>query len=77
MEEILKTIIENLVNNKEEVTIEKAQEENKDIYKIKVNKEEMGKVIGKQGRIAQAIRTITKSLGAKEQKRVEVEFVDD
>ncbi len=77
MEEILKTIIENLVNNKEEVTIEKAQEENKDIYKIKVNKEEMGKVIGKQGRIAQAIRTIAKSLGAKEQKRVEVEFVDD
>ncbi len=77
MEEILRTIIENLVDNKEEVTIEKVQEENKDIYKIKVNKEEMGKVIGKQGRIAQAIRTITKSLGAKEQKRVEVEFVDD
>lgn len=77
MEEILRTIIENLVENKEEVTIEKVQEENKDIYKIKVNKEEMGKVIGKQGRIAQAIRTIAKSLGAKEQKRVEVEFVDD
>ena len=77
MEEILRTIIENLVDKKEEVTIEKTQEENKDIYKIKVNKEEMGKVIGKQGRIAQAIRTIAKSLGAKEQKRVEVEFVDD
>ena len=77
MEEILRTIVENLVENKEEVTIEKAQDENKDIYKIKVNKEEMGKVIGKQGRIAQAIRTIAKSLGAKEQKRVEVEFIDD
>ena len=46
MEEILKTIIENLVENKEEVTIEKVQEDNKEIYKIKVNKEEMGKVIG-------------------------------
>ena len=77
MEEILKIIVENLVEKKDEITIEKVQEEYKEVYKIKVNKEEVGKVIGKQGRIAQAIRTIAKSLGAKEQKRVDVEFVDD
>ena len=76
MEEILKTIIENLVEKKEEMTIEKIQEEQKEIYRIKVAKEEMGKVIGKQGKMAQAIRTIAKSLGAKAQKRIEIEFVD-
>ena len=76
MEEILKTIIENLVDNKEAVSIEKVEGDFKDIYKIKVDKDEMGKVIGRQGKIAQAIRTIVKSLGAKEKKRIDVEFVD-
>ena len=76
MEEILKTIIENLVDNKEAISIEKVEGDFKDIYKVKVDKDEMGKVIGKQGKIAQAIRTIVKSLGAKEKKRIDVEFVD-
>ena len=75
MEEILRTIIENLVDNKEEVTIEKVQEENKDIYKIKVNKEEMGKVIGKQGRIAKSIRTVMKAMASKENKKATIEFI--
>ncbi len=76
MEEILKTIIENLVDNKEAISIEKVEEDFKDVYKVKVDKDEMGKVIGRQGKIAQAIRTIVKSLGAKEKKRIDVEFVD-
>ena len=76
MEEILKTIIENLVDNKEAISIEKVEEDYKEIYKVKVDQNEMGRIIGKQGKIAQAIRTIIKSLGAKEQKKVEVEFVD-
>ena len=76
MEEILKAIIENLVENKEAVSIEKVQEDYKEIYKIKVDQSEMGKVIGRQGKIAQAIRTIAKSLGAKDKKKIDVEFVD-
>lgn len=76
MEEILRTIIENLVDNKEAISIEKVEEDYKEIYKVKVDQNEMGRIIGKQGKIAQAIRTIIKSLGAKEQKKVEVEFVD-
>ena len=76
MEEILRTIIENLVDNKEAISIEKVEEDYKEIYKVKVDQSEMGRIIGKQGKIAQAIRTIIKSLGAKEQKKVEVEFVD-
>ena len=76
MEEILKAIIENLEENKEAVSIEKVQEDYKEIYKIKVDQSEMGKVIGRQGKIAQAIRTIAKSLGAKDKKKIDVEFVD-
>ena len=76
MEEILKTIIENLVDNKEAISIEKVGGDFKDVYKIKVDQSEMGKIIGKQGKIAQAIRTIAKSLGAKDKKRIDVEFVD-
>ena len=76
MEEILRTIIENLVDNKEAISIEKVEEDYKEIYKVKVDQNEMGRIIGKQGKIAQAIRTIIKSLVAKEQKKVEVEFVD-
>lgn len=76
MQDILQTIIENLVDNKEAISIEKTEEDYKEVYKIKVEQSEMGKVIGKQGKIAQSIRTIAKSLGAKEHKKVEVEFVD-
>ena len=76
MEEILRTIIENLVDNKDAVSIEKVEGDFKDIYKVKVDKDEMGKVIGRQGKIAQAIRTIVKSLGAKEKTRIDVEFVE-
>lgn len=76
MQDILQTIIENLVDNREAVSIEKIEEDYKEIYKVKVAPEEMGKVIGKQGKIAGAIRTILKSLGAKEHKKIDVEFVD-
>ena len=43
---------------------------------IKVEKEDMGKIIGKQGKVAQAIRTLIKSIGAKEKKKIVVKFVE-
>lgn len=76
MEAILKIMIEELVENKEAVSIEKSEQDGKEIYSVKVDSSEMGKVIGKQGKIAQSIRTIMKALGSKEHKRVNVEFVD-
>ena len=77
MEEILKLIITSLVDNKEAVEIEKTEKGDKEVYQVKVDSSEMGKIIGKQGKIAHSIRTIAKSVGmAKENKRVEVEFVD-
>ena len=58
MEEILKVIISNLVDNKEAVSIEKNEVDGREIYKVKVAQDEMGKIIGRQGKIAQSIRTI-------------------
>ena len=45
------------------------------IFEVRVAQEDMGKVIGKEGRIAQAIRTIMKALAAKESKKVSIEFI--
>ena len=78
MEDVLKVIVENLVENKDAIKIVREDKDNGFIkFKVTVAQDEMGKVIGKQGKIAHSIRTIAKSVGmAKENKRVEVEFVD-
>ena len=76
MEETLRIMIENLVDNKDEVEITSEESGNSVNYKVKVNKDEMGKVIGRQGKIAHSIRTVMKAVGNKEQKKVEVEFLD-
>ncbi len=76
MKEILETIILNLVDDKEQVTISSKEEENTITFEVKVANSDMGKVIGKQGKIAKAIRTVMKSLAAKEHKKVIIEFVD-
>lgn len=76
MKEIIETIILNLVDNKEAVSVNEVQGEKSIVYEVKVANEDMGKVIGKQGRLAKSIRTVVKSIGAREQKKVTVEFID-
>lgn len=73
MEEVLKTILEHLVENKKAISIKLRQEEGRDIYTIKVAEDEMGKIVGRQGRVIKAIRGISKALGAKEGRKVEIE----
>ena len=75
--EILKTIIENLVENKEEVKITRIDDEKGILLKVKVAQDDMGKVIGKQGKVARAIRTIMKSVTSNEQKNVGVIFEEE
>ena len=75
MEEFLKIVISNLVDNKEAVEITKKENEKITTFEVKVAKEDMGKVIGKQGRLAKAIRTVMKSISSKEHKKVLVEFI--
>ncbi len=75
MEETLKIIISNLVDNKDAVEITKKEDEKTTTFEVKVAKEDMGKVIGRQGRLAKSIRTVMKSFGSKEHKKVFVEFI--
>ena len=76
MKEILETIILNLVENKDKVTISPKEEENTLTFEVKVAESDMGKVIGKQGRIAKAIRSVVKAAAAKEDKKVIVDIMD-
>ncbi len=75
MKEIVEIIILNLVDNKEAVEINEIQGEKTIVFEVKVAEEDMGKVIGKQGRLAKSIRTLVKAVASKEQKKVTVEFV--
>lgn len=75
MKEILKTIILNLVDDKEAVQINEVEGEKSIVFEVKVAENDMGKVIGKQGRLAKSIRTVMKSVAGKEHKKVSVEFI--
>lgn len=75
MKELLETIIKNLVEDQAAVTINEVEGEKSIILEVKVAEADMGKVIGKEGRVAKAIRTVVKAIAAKEQKRVTIEFI--
>ena len=78
MKDVLELIITNLVDNKEEVSIEEINNNEKSVdFKVKVASTDMGKIIGKQGRVAKSIRTVMKSVAGKEGKKVNVEFVEE
>ena len=76
MKQVLETIIRNIVENQEAVSINEKKEADKITYEVKVDNKDMGRVIGKQGKVANSIRTLMKALGAKDKKRVNVDFLD-
>jgi len=75
MRELVEIIVKALVDNPEEVNITEKQEENVTLIEIRVADGDMGKVIGKQGRIAKAIRALVKAASSKEEKKVIVDIV--
>lgn len=76
VKEILECIIKNLVEDELSVSIEEVAQDSEIKYEIRVNEKDMGKVIGKKGKIAQSIRTVMKAVAAKENKKVRLEFID-
>lgn len=76
MKEVLETLIKSLVDEPEKVTIKEKEDAKFVSYEVKVAKEDMGKVIGKQGKMAKAIRTLMKSIATKENKKINIEFLD-
>lgn len=75
MRELVEIIAKALVDSPEFVQVNEVLGEQSVILELKVAPEDMGKVIGKQGRIAKAIRTVVKAAATKENKRVVVEIV--
>lgn len=76
MKDILEVIIKNLVDNPDEVSITEKNEPKNICFEVRVAKNDMGKVIGKSGKMAKSIRSIVKAVAGKEHKKVNVEFVD-
>lgn len=73
--ELLELLAKSLVDNPDAVEVSEVQGERSVILELKVAQEDIGKVIGKQGRIANALRTIIKSAAIKEGKRIIVEIL--
>lgn len=75
MKELVELIAKALVDNPDEVVVNEVEGERSTIIELKVAPDDMGKVIGKQGRIAKAIRTVVKAAATKSNKRVVVEIL--
>lgn len=75
MKDLVEYIAKSIVDNPEEVEVKEVEGSQSVIIELRVADEDMGKVIGKQGRIAQAIRTVVKAASIKEDKRVVVEII--
>lgn len=75
MKELVEIIAKSIVDKPEDVYVNEVVQEDSIILELKVNQEDVGKVIGKQGRIAKAIRTVVKAAAIKEEKKVVVEII--
>ena len=76
MKELVEVIAKSLVENPDEVVVTETEKEDAIIVELKVGPADMGKVIGRQGRIAKAIRTLVKADATKHDKHVVLEIVD-
>jgi len=75
MKELVEVIAKSLVEHPDEVVVTENEKEDAVIIELKVGPSDMGKVIGRQGRIAKAIRSVVKAAAAKEDKKVIVDIL--
>ena len=75
MKDLLNIIVKNLVDNKDDIKITQRQEGDIIVLELSFSNDDVGKVIGKQGKIAKAIRTVVKSAASYENKKVIVKIL--
>lgn len=75
MKALIETIVTSLVDYPEDIVVTKREEETKIVYHLKVNDDDVGKVIGKNGRVAKAIRTVVYATKTDESKRVYLDIM--
>lgn len=76
MKELVEVIAKALVDDPESVVVNEREEKKTTVLEVRVAESDMGKVIGKQGRIAKAIRSVVKAAAAREDKKVIVDIMD-
>jgi uncharacterized protein len=76
MAELLEYLARQLVDNPDDVRVEEVDEGDMLVLRLHVAEEDLGKVIGRQGRIARALRTVVRAGSARERRRVQLEIVD-
>ena len=76
MKELVEVIAKALVDDQDSVVVTEREERKTTVLEVRVADSDMGKVIGKQGRIAKAIRSVVKAVAAKEDKKVIVDILD-
>ena len=76
MKELVEVIAKALVDDPESVVVNEREEKKTTVLEVRVAESDMGKVIGKQGRIAKAIRSVVKAAAAKEDQKVIVDIMD-
>lgn len=74
MKELVEFIVKNLVSNPDMVEVVETQKERETVYTVKIAEEDFGKIIGRSGKVATAIRTVVKTSAKKNNKRVFVKF---
>lgn len=75
MKELIETIVKPLVDFPQDVHVKEEETDHTVTYHLSVHKDDMGKVIGKQGRVAKAIRTVVLAAGSNTKKRIQLEIV--
>ena len=75
MKEVVEVIAKALVDDPDSVAVSERQDGRTTVIEVRVAESDMGKVIGKQGRIAKAIRSVVKAAAAKEDKKVVVDII--
>jgi predicted RNA-binding protein YlqC (UPF0109 family) len=75
MRELVEKLVQAIVDNPDKVQVTEVKGERTIVYEVKVAEEDLGKVIGKEGRIANALRTILKAAAAKLGKKVSLEIL--
>ena len=76
MAELLEYLARQLVDEPDAVRVERVEEEDTLVLRLHVAQDDLGKVIGRQGRIARALRTIVRAGGTRDRRRVQLEIVD-
>jgi len=76
LKDLLAYIAQNLVDNPDDVNVTEREEETETVFELRVNPSDMGKVIGRGGRIAKEIRALMRSVAQRQGKRISVDIVD-